>query len=308
MDRLSCKINELTKERIVNDFVSFKEDINNEYVEFFAKSKEFNITIYLKKKEFYSLVVNASEKFLTSFIKKYEIDASIEKVEVKESKESKYWVDLNSQIGSDEVGTGDLFAPIVVVASYVKKEDINRLKELGVNDSKKLSDTEIRNIAKELLKFVDYSCMCLSNDKYNELTAKGLNMNSIKAKLHNQALKNVKSRHQEVEKIFIDEFVSESKYYSYLKDDEALDKIVFKTKGETYYPSVAVGSILARYDLLTKMDKLNKKYGVTFPLGAGNNVNTFAKELLDKIGIEEFKKLAKMNFTNIDKIMNVNLF
>ena len=32
------------------------------------------------------------------------------------------------------------------------------------------------------------------------------------------------------------------------------------------------------------------------------------QELLNKIDINEFKKLAKMNFANIDKIMNINLF
>ena len=40
-------------------------------------------------------------------------------------------------IGSDEVGTGDYFGPIVVTASYVTKEDIPYLEELGVKDSKK---------------------------------------------------------------------------------------------------------------------------------------------------------------------------
>ena len=308
MDKISVKINDLVKTQIEEDFEVFVEPINNQYVTFFAKSVEFNITIFNKKKELYSLVVNGNPKFLNDFIKKYQLDCEVIKSEVKESKESKYWVDLSAQIGSDEVGTGDLFAPIVVVASFIKKEDIKKLRELGVDDSKKLSDTDIVRIAKELLKFVDYSCMHLSNEKYNELTAKGLNMNAIKAKLHNQALKNVKSRHNEVERIFIYEFVSESKYYRYLKDDVALNRIVFKTKGETYYPSVAVSSILARYNMLTKVEKLNKKYGVTFTLGAGNNVTEFAKELLEKIGLDEFKKLAKMNFANVDKILEINLF
>ena len=45
-----------------------------------------------------------------------------------------------SLIGSDEVGTGDFFGPITVVAAYVKKEQIPLLKELGVKDSKNLTD------------------------------------------------------------------------------------------------------------------------------------------------------------------------
>ena len=45
-----------------------------------------------------------------------------------------------SSIGSDEVGTGDYFGPIVVTSSYVNKEDIPFLEELGIRDSKKLDD------------------------------------------------------------------------------------------------------------------------------------------------------------------------
>ena len=47
-------------------------------------------------------------------------------------------------IGSDEVGTGDYFGPIVVTASYVSKESISKLYELGVRDSKKITDEKIR--------------------------------------------------------------------------------------------------------------------------------------------------------------------
>ncbi len=308
MDKISCKINDDLVNKIINDYQSFKEDISNQYVLFFAKTKIFNLTIFKKKKDAYSLLVNASEDFLNSFKHKYGLETvNILRGSTYESKESKYWVDLSNQIGSDEVGTGDIFAPIVVVASYVRKIDIPKLKELGVNDSKKLSDKEIVIIAKELLKFVDYSCLCLSNEKYNELTSKGMNMNMIKAKLHNHALKNMKKKHLDVDKIFVDEFVSESKYYSYLKDDETLNKIVFKTKGETYYPSVAVSSILARYNLLTKIEKLNKKYNVNIPLGAGNNVIKFAKDFMNKIGYEEFKKLVKLNFSNLKEVMEISL-
>ena len=58
---------------------------------------------------------------------------------------SKYMF-VNS-VGSDEVGTGDYFGPIVVTASYVKREDVPYLKELGCTDSKKLTDEKIIEIS-----------------------------------------------------------------------------------------------------------------------------------------------------------------
>ena len=44
-----------------------------------------------------------------------------------------------SSIGSDEVGTGDYFGPIVVTAAYVPKDKIEFLESIGVKDSKKLN-------------------------------------------------------------------------------------------------------------------------------------------------------------------------
>ena len=41
-----------------------------------------------------------------------------------------------SIVGSDEVGTGDFFGPMTVVAVYVDAKQIPLLKELGVKDSK----------------------------------------------------------------------------------------------------------------------------------------------------------------------------
>ncbi|MEH7523341.1 DUF3378 domain-containing protein, partial [Bacillus sp. JJ1503] len=55
-----------------------------------------------------------------------------------------------SVIGSDEVGTGDYFGPITVVAAYVNRDQIPLLKELGVKDSKDLNDEKIVSIAKEI--------------------------------------------------------------------------------------------------------------------------------------------------------------
>jgi ribonuclease HIII len=38
-------------------------------------------------------------------------------------------------IGTDEVGTGDYFGPIVVCATYTTNESIEKLRHLGVKDS-----------------------------------------------------------------------------------------------------------------------------------------------------------------------------
>ena len=45
-----------------------------------------------------------------------------------------------STVGSDEVGTGDFFGPVIVTAAFVDIKKKGMLYELGVRDSKKLTD------------------------------------------------------------------------------------------------------------------------------------------------------------------------
>ena len=84
-----------------------------------------------------------------------------------------------SLIGSDEVGTGDYFGPMVVCAAFVSKQDIQRLKALGVRDSKHLKDPQIIDIAKALVEETPHSALVLPNEKYNELQAKGMSLSLI---------------------------------------------------------------------------------------------------------------------------------
>ena len=60
----------------------------------------------------------------------------------------------------------------------------------------------------------------------------------------------------------------------------------------------------ARYAFLLERDELNKKYKTTIPFGASNKVNDFAVKFVEKHGIEELNKIAKINFANYKEIVN----
>ena len=186
----------------------------------------------------------------------------------------------------------------------MRGKDLKMLEEFGVKDSKKLTDEKIREIAPLLVKKFFVSRLTLSNEKYNELIAKGENLNSIKAKMHNRALLNMFKKFPDTRNIFVDQFVAESKYFSYLNDpnEQKVINIVFRTKGESYYPCVALASVIARYAFLLEKDELDKKYKTNIPFGASNKVNDFAKKFVDKHGVDELKKIAKINFANFKEI------
>ncbi|WP_096202743.1 ribonuclease HIII [Bacillus sp. FJAT-45350] len=210
-----------------------------------------------------------------------------------------------SLIGSDEVGTGDYFGPMTVVAAYVQSEQIEHVKALGVQDSKNLKDPQIVSIAQRLIKEIPYALYVLHNEKYNELQAQGMSQGKMKAILHNRALLKVigKIDNDTCEGILIDQFALPQTYFNYLKGEKNVvkDRVYFSTKGESVHLSVAAASIIARYAFLMEWDKLSQLAGVQLPKGAGSKVDDVAALLIKQHGIDFVKKLTKFHFANTEK-------
>ncbi len=238
------------------------------------------------------------------FLNKRNIDDEINKEEKPEDDKTYYYYDA---IGSDEVGTGDYFGPIIVSATLVNKETRKFLEELHIMDSKKMTDEKILRCAPLLMKKLPYVSFTLSNVKFNEWTKKGFNMNKIKAILHNKVLYELSNRGLPYHKIIIDQFTSPRSYFSYLKQEginEKVTKITFLTKGESKHLSVAAASVISRYLFLQEMDKLSKKYNINILKGASDKVDIVGKEIVKKYGVNELNKIAKINFKNTKKILN----
>lgn len=303
MPSVTLKFDLAKYEEIKKYYSNYFTDEKGDYLDFSARYEDAVIKGYVSKKNTRKIVFSGLNGDIEA--KKWDDNVLLfgEEAPKKEEKEVLHFVDFGEQIGSDEVGVGDFYLPMIVVAAYINKHQYQRLKELGVTDSKKLSDKKIRELGPIVIKEFEFSKLTLSNEKYNEMIAKGENINSLKAKMHNRALNNLHEKYIDVIAIYVDQFVSETKYYSYLsKDDEPILKgISFKTKGESRFPSVALASVIARYSFLLEKDKLEARIGLQIPFGAGKTADEFKKALLDKVGQSEFDKLVKKNFKNYSK-------
>ena len=211
-----------------------------------------------------------------------------------------------SSIGSDEVGTGDYFGPLVVTASYVSKENISYMKELGVKDSKKLNDETIIKIAPEIIKNIPHTTIILTNKEYNDYHSTDINMNKIKAILHNKCLLSMVKKEFSYSKIVVDEFENPKSYYMHLNNvKEKVTNITFMTKAEDKCMSVAASSIISRYIFLKEMKKLNERFGIEIPLGASSLVDEVGATLVKKYGKDILTEIAKLNFKNTEKIYEI---
>lgn len=292
------KVDDETKKKMIEYYEDKKRDKTPPYAIFQAEEEDTIITLYESGKAMFQ----GTSAFVDANMWKAQIDNDKEEIDTTDY--------LNTtSIGSDEVGTGDYFGPIVVTAAYVKKEDIDFLKKLGCDDSKKLTDEKIIKIAPEIIKKIKYKSIILNNEEYNKNYSKENNMNKIKAILHNKVLDSLlKETDEKLDYIIIDEFAKENRYYAYLEGIPNIVKnITFITKAESKNLAVAVASIVSRYIFIKEFDKLSDTYHLPLPKGSGPNVDKVGTELVEKYGKEVLDKTAKKNFSNTGRILKTRI-
>jgi len=212
----------------------------------------------------------------------------------------------NSHIGSDESGTGDYFGPITTCAMFVKKEQIQQLKELGIQDSKLIRDDVIHALAKELVQLhIPYSLMILPNPKYNTLQKQGWSQGKMKAMLHYHTIQKLlqKIGNENYEGIVIDQFCEPPTFKKYLQTENVSlnDKTFFMTKAESSSIAVAAASVIARASFLTEMERLSNEVGVTLLKGASEKVDRLIANLIRTKGKHILHDIAKTHFVNTEK-------
>lgn len=298
------KVDEAGKEKMIAYYKDKMRDKKIPYVVFQAEEEDTVITMYESGKVMFqgtSADVDASMWQTMLNLK------TVQEEKQKNDTKKYYYCD---SVGSDEVGTGDYFGPIVVTATYVPKEDIPFLESLGIRDSKKISDETIRKVAPEIAKRIKYRSIILSNREFNQNYSKDVNMNKIKSILHNKVLYQlIKEENPTYDYIIIDEFAREKRYYEYIEGTGPIQRgITFFPKAEDQNLAVACGSVISRYIFLKEFDKLCDQVHLPLPKGAGPAVDEIGKELVEKYGKEKLEEVAKLNFKNTERILETMIF
>ena len=291
------KVDEETKQKMIAYYKDKIRDKKIPYAIFQAQEEDTVITLYESGKAMFQGI-------------SADVDASMwamlqDKKEETNNEEDLYHI---TSIGSDEVGTGDYFGPVVVCAAYVNIEDIKFLEELKVKDSKQTTDDYIRKIAPTIAKKIDYELLVLSNKEYNEKYKEIKNINKIKAIMHNKVLYTLHQRHSDCNKIIIDEFAKENSYFNYLKEVTNVERnLIFTPKAENKNMAVGAAAILARFTFLEIMDKLSDKYHEPLLKGASSEVDKQAERLIEKYGKEVLDDIAKLHFINTERILKTRI-
>lgn len=309
---ITLKVSKNTQNKMVEYFQDKKREKTPPYAIFQAMEADTVITLYESGKAVFqgrSADIDANmwkemEQHLNP-TKKIEITNSENKKKKDDKKDNNFdpAIYYSNSIGSDEVGTGDYFGPIVVTSTYISKEDIPFLEELGVKDSKKMTDEKILEVVPKLIKRINYESLILTNKDYNNNYSYDINMNKIKAIMHNKVLAKMQTKNLPYQYIVVDQFAKPYVYYNYLKSaNNVVRNITFMTKAEDKVLSVACASLISRFIFLKEFDKLGESLDTFLLKGASDKVDQVGVNIAKKYGIDKLKECAKLNFKNTEKI------
>ena len=273
--------------QLITAYQDYATATNNPYIQFLAKPPECVITVYTSGKVMFQ--GKGATKHASQFSDQQLATPPTQQTNI---------------IGTDEVGNGSYFGGLAVVASYLSDVDIPLIKSLGVDDSKKLTDAKIREIAPILKENIQHQALLLKPSKYNEVIASGYNAVSVKVALHNQAIYLLeKALSTTPDHIIIDAFTTEKNYAKYLKNEanQTNGRITLIQKAESQFYTVAVSSVIARSLFLDELDELSQLMGIELPSGAGHQSDLVAATIIKQHGEVALKQIAKCHFANTEK-------
>ena len=213
-----------------------------------------------------------------------------------------------SVIGSDEVGNGSYFGPLVVCAAFVPHEQIAKLTALGVKDSKMLTDQKMQELTPILKELIAYKVLVVTPEKYNNIQPK-YNAVTMKSVLHNRAVALLEQQIAplKADAILIDQFTSQKHYQQDIQNEtpKPTTPVYMETKGEQHHIAVAAASIIARTTFLDWLTEMSTKLQITLPSGAGANVDQIAAQIIQQDGLATLNQLAKLHFANTNKAKQI---
>lgn len=205
-----------------------------------------------------------------------------------------------AHIGTDESGKGDFFGPLVIAGVLADEKAAEYFKELGIKDSKKLSDKKMLMLASEIKKTAPHSIIAISNSKYNELYANIKNLNKLLAWGHARVIENILEENR-CEYALSDKFGDESLIESALMKNGRTIRLEQMCKAESDI-AVAAASVLARATFVEKMQAMENSYGLKFQKGCSGLVKNVAAEFIGKYGKDRLKEVCKAHFKTYNEV------
>lgn len=200
--------------------------------------------------------------------------------------------------GVDESGKGDFFGPLCIAGVYADEVTGPKLRAIGCCDSKLIkSSKKIMELSAGIREIAGngWTAVVIGPESYNRLYAKFGNLNRLLAWGHARVIENLLEKVPACPRMLSDKFADERLIRRALLTRGREIRLDQRTKAESDV-AVAAASILSREQFLRGMAKLEAEFGIELPRGAGPQVKTAGRSLMERFGASVFERCAKTHF------------
>jgi ribonuclease HIII len=205
-------------------------------------------------------------------------------------------------IGTDESGKGDYFGPLVTAGVYVPDGQEAVLREIGVKDSKRISDNRSREIAGQIKAGYPHSVVAIGPERYNQLYSRLRNLNKILAWAHSRVIENILDNVPCTQAV-TDQFGDKLFVLNALMKKGREIELIQKPRAEEDI-AVAAASILARAEFIRRLSFLSRDIGEDLPKGSSPRSEETGLILVKRHGPRILDKVAKTHFKLTKRILD----
>ena len=205
-------------------------------------------------------------------------------------------------IGIDESGKGDYFGPLVIAGAHVTPDQEARLRDLGVRDSKTLSDKRAGILAAHIRTLCTTTLVTIGPERYNSLYASLKNLNTMLAWGHARAIENLLET-VTCEQVIADQFGNARFLNNALMQKGRTVKLIQKPRAEQEL-AVAAASIVARAEFLRRLQDLSSRFAITLPKGASMQVISAGKAFVEQYDAATLSQVAKLHSRTTKKVID----
>ena len=164
--------------------------------------------------------------------------------------------------GIDDAGRGAVIGPLVIAGVLIEEENVHKLVEIGVKDSKALTPKRRERLTEEILKIVkDHYVVKLAPSEIDRVVEAGKKLHKLN-RLEAQAMAEV-VRRLKPDVVYVDASdVSAERFGRHILEEVPFKvKIVSKHRADRIYPVVSAASILAKVERDRAIAEIRRRYG-----------------------------------------------
>ncbi len=181
------------------------------------------------------------------------------------------------EAGVDEAGRGPVIGPMVMAIAVIDQKDINILRELGVKDSKLLTEKKREELYPKLLDIsIENYTVSVSASQIDDLR-EIMSLNELEANMCSNLVNMLKSSPKA---IYIDcpDINPKSYQNKVLRNLNEKHNLVCEHKADYKYISTGVASIIAKVQRDKSISEIEQKLGIK--VGSGYPSDPYTKKFL----------------------------